>query len=88
MQFLRGLASQTLAQPRFQARLFVKTSAGVFTYRVRSFSVVKRTSRKVIVPTKTAVLTLTTCWPFNHIGKTTQAFIVRADLVASILTAK
>ncbi len=38
--------------------------------------------------TKTAVLTLTTCWPFDHIGTTTQAFIVSADLVASKLAAK
>ena len=69
-------------------QIFVKTTAGVFTYRVRSFSIVKRTSRKVIVRTKTAVLTLTTCWPFDHIGTTTQAFIVRADLVASKLAVR
>ncbi len=69
-------------------QIFVKTSAGTFTYRVRSFRVVKRTNRTVIVSSKTPVLTLTTCWPFNHFGTTTQAFIVSADLVASRLASK
>jgi len=61
--------------------ILVKTRAGTFTYRVRGFSIVKRTDRTVIVPTETAVLTLTTCYPFNHIGVTTRAYIVSADLV-------
>ena len=64
----------------------VKTSAGYFTYKVRAFKVVKRTDRTVIVPTETAVLTLTTCYPFNNIGATTKAYIVSADLLRSNLT--
>ena len=63
--------------------IFVSTSAGDFTYRVRGFQIVERTSREIIVPTPTAVLTLTTCYPFNSIGRTTDAFIVTADLVSS-----
>lgn len=65
--------------------ILVETSAGVFIYKVVSFRVVSRTDLTVIVPTKAAVLTLTTCWPFNHNGKTYQAFIVRARLVESFL---
>jgi sortase A len=65
--------------------IFVRTQAGDFTYRVRSFQIVVRTSREVIVPTDTAVLTLTTCYPFNQIGATTDAFVVSADLVGSRL---
>jgi sortase A len=42
--------------------------------------VVKRTDKSVIVPTEDATLTLTTCYPFNHIGITTDAFIVTAKL--------
>jgi sortase A len=63
--------------------IFVSTSAGEFTYQVRGFQVVSRSSREIIVPTPTAVLTLTTCYPFNQIGRTTDAFIVTADLVES-----
>ena len=63
--------------------ILISTSAGEFTYQVSGFQVVSRTSREVIVPTPTAVLTLTTCHPFNYLGRTTDAFIVSADLVDS-----
>ena len=69
-----------LGELKIGDEIFVKTSAGVFTYRVELTRVVKRTDRTVIVPTPTAVLTLTTCWPFNHVGITTQAYIVTATL--------
>lgn len=65
--------------------IYVKTSAGTFTYKVRKFRIVKKTDRSVIVGTKTGVLTLTTCYPFNHVGTTTKAFIVVSDLVGSKL---
>jgi sortase A len=66
--------------------IHVGTSAGEFTYQVREFRIVPRTSLDVIVPTTTAVLTITTCYPFYSLIKTTEAFIVSADLVASQLT--
>jgi sortase A len=65
--------------------IYVKTSAGTFTYKVRKFRIVLKTDKTVIVRTKTAVLTLTTCYPFNHVGTTTRAFIVTSDLVGSKL---
>lgn len=61
--------------------ILVKTSAGVFTYKVRGSRVVLKTDRTVIVPTTHAILTLTTCYPFNNIGATTHAYVVSADLV-------
>lgn len=68
--------------------ILVSTSAGVFTYEVREFRVVEKTDRSVIVPTETAVLTLTTCYPFKSLVATTQAFIVSSDLVTSALNPK
>jgi sortase A len=65
--------------------IVVGTSAGVFTYQISGFRIVDRTSLDVIVPTPTAVLTLTTCYPFDSLVPTTQAFIVTADLVDSRL---
>lgn len=59
----------------------VSTSAGDFTYRVREFRIVPRTAKDVIVPTPSAVLTLTTCYPFDSIVQTTDAFVVSADLI-------
>jgi sortase A len=66
--------------------ILVKTSAGTFTYVVRSFRIVDRSDQTVIMPAPTAVLTLTTCYPFNNIGRTTDAFIVTADLTNSSLS--
>jgi sortase A len=60
--------------------ILVKTSAGTFTYKVRSSRIVMKTDRTVIVPTSAAVLTLTTCYPFNRLGSTDQAYVVSADL--------
>lgn len=61
--------------------ILVKTSAGTFTYKVRSTRIVMKTDRTVIVPTAEAVLTLTTCYPFNNLGATDHAYVVSADLV-------
>lgn len=61
----------------------VTTIGGSFTYKVRGFRVVLKTDREVIVPTETAVLTLTTCYPFYSPIPTTQAFVVSADLIHS-----
>lgn len=63
--------------------IYVKTKAGTFVYKISKFRTVMRTSKAVIVPTPTAVLTLTTCYPFNNVGITTRAFIVTANLVTN-----
>lgn len=66
--------------------ILVQTELGTFTYQVRSFEIVDRADQTVIGPTPTAVLTLTTCYPFNSPTRTTDAFLVVADLVSSALT--
>ena len=65
--------------------ILVETSAGVFSYQITGFEVVSKSSRDVIVPTETAVLTLTTCYPFYSPIPTTEAFIVSAALIDSQL---
>ena len=47
--------------------LVLRTSAGIFTYIVSSTRIVEKDDRTVIVPTDHAVLTLTTCYPFNYV---------------------
>lgn len=76
----RSTVFNRLGELKIGDDIYVKTSAGTFTYRITKTRVVKRTDRTVIVPTSTATLTLTTCWPFNHVGITTQAYIVTATL--------
>ena len=61
--------------------LIVQTVAGIFTYEVSGTRIVKEDDRTVIVPTLSAVLTLTTCYPFNFIGDAPDRYIVSANLV-------
>jgi sortase A len=61
--------------------LVVNTSYGKFTYSIRSFRIVDADDRTVIVPTKVATLTLSTCYPFHFIGSAPKRFIVSAVLI-------
>ncbi|MEI6603567.1 MAG: class D sortase [Clostridia bacterium] len=66
-------------------RLIVSTTTGKFTYTVRRMRIVEGDDRTVIVPTKHAELTLTTCYPFHYFGHAPQRYIVSADLKESKL---
>ena len=61
--------------------LTVKTSAGTFTYEVSGARIVDKDDKTVIVPADHAVLTLTTCYPFNYVGPAPDRYIITADLV-------
>ena len=63
--------------------ILIETSAGVFTYEVKAFRIADKSSRDVIVPTPTAVLTLTTCYPFETLLPTTEVYVVTAELIRS-----
>ena len=65
----------------------VRTRAGEFTYQVIKFRIVQADDRTVIVPTPTAILTLSTCYPFRFIGNAPKRFIVSAKLIATQLPA-
>ncbi|MGE5421785.1 MAG: class D sortase, partial [Ignavibacteriales bacterium] len=58
--------------------LIVKTSAGIFTYKVKRTRIVHKDDKTVIVPTDHAVLTLTTCYPFYTPGYHPDRYIVQA----------
>jgi len=62
-------------------KLIVSTDYGNFTYNIVFLRVVNADDRTVIVPTKEAILTLRTCYPFRFIGNATKRFIVTAKLV-------
>jgi sortase A len=61
--------------------LIVQTQAGSFTYKTKGIRIVEADDKTVIVPTSTAVLTLTTCYPFNYVGNAPQRYIITADLI-------
>lgn len=63
--------------------VIVKTWLGTFTYGVKGTRIVHADDKTVIVPTDHAVLTMTTCYPFNFIGSAPDRYIISADLVKS-----
>lgn len=65
-------------------QLIVQTSAGTFTYEVTGTRIVDKDDKTVIVPTEQAVLTLTTCYPFNTPGYFPERYIVSAILIETI----
>ncbi|MDR3585208.1 MAG: class D sortase [Desulfosporosinus sp.] len=63
--------------------LIVQTVAGIFPYEVTGMRIVHEDDKTVIVPTDHAVLTLTTCYPFNTPGYFPDRYIVSSALVKS-----
>jgi sortase A len=61
-------------------RIRIVTPEGAFTYRVERTVVVQPNDVWVLEPTRSAILTLVTCYPFSYIGSAPQRFIVRAAL--------
>jgi len=62
-------------------QLIVQTSAGTFIYEVKGTRIIHEDDKTVIVPTDHAVLTLSTCYPFNTPGYSPDRYIVSANLV-------
>lgn len=62
-------------------RVIIKTAADTYTYRVRRIRIVDKDDRTVIVPFDHAVLTLSTCYPFNYIGAAPRRYVLVADMV-------
>jgi sortase A len=77
----RDTVFRQLGKLKIGDELIVQTRAGVFTYKVSGTRIVHQDDRTVIVPTKSAILTMTTCYPFNFIGSAPDRYIVSATLV-------
>lgn len=56
----------------------VVTTDGTFRFEVEDTRVVSAEDTWVLDPTRTATLTLVTCYPFTYIGSAPDRFIVRA----------
>lgn len=61
----------------------VQTSAGLFTYEVNGTRIVDEDDKTMIVPTEHAALTMTTCYPFDTPGYSSERYIVSAALLKS-----
>jgi sortase A len=63
---------------RSRDRIDVVTPAGTRRYQVDSTNIVTPDHTSVLAPTRTATLTLVTCFPFDWFGHAPMRFIVRA----------
>lgn len=64
-------------------RLVVQTQAGTFTYEISRIRIVDKDDKTVIVPADHAVLTVTTCYPFDYVGSAPDRYVLVADLVTN-----
>jgi sortase A len=81
----RDTVFKKLGQLQVKDHLIVKTSAGTFTYEIKEIKIVDKNDKTIITPTNHAVLTVTTCYPFNYIGSAPDRYILIADLISSEL---
>jgi sortase A len=70
-----------LGKIKIGAPIVITTRFGTFTYRVTGTRIVDKNDRTVIVPTESATVTLSTCYPFRFIGDAPQRFVVSALMV-------
>ena len=81
----RDSVFRNLGQVKLGDLLTITTDWGVFNYKVSKIRIVKADDKTVIVPTRSAVLTLSTCYPFSYIGSAPKRYIVQADLIVGDL---
>ncbi len=65
--------------------IIITTQSGSFTYQTNEIRIVEIDDETVIVSTRSSILTLITCYPFNWIGPAPQRYIVTAVLIESVL---
>lgn len=80
----RGTVFTRIGEIEVGDLILVETSVGIFTYEMTGSKIVDRSDQSVIQPSDRATLTLTTCYPFQAIGTTTQAYILSAKLISSV----
>jgi len=77
----RDSAFRNLGELKIGDFLSVRTTYGTFVYQVHKIRIVSANDRTVIVSTKDAILTLSTCYPFRFIGNAPKRYIVQANMV-------
>lgn len=66
---------------RQEDTIMLRTLAGAYEYRVRSYEVVDAADTEVLRQSATPELTLVTCYPFSYVGPAPERFVVHARRV-------
>lgn len=80
----RDTVFASLGKIKKGASMVITTRTGTFTYVVTGTRIVDKDDHTVIVPTESATVTLSTCYPFRFVGSAPQRFIVTGLLVPKI----
>ncbi|HSQ21574.1 MAG TPA: class D sortase, partial [Coriobacteriia bacterium] len=59
----------------------IETATGTYTYEISRVRIVHKDDRTVVVPTDHAVLTVSTCYPFQYVGSAPDRYVLIADLI-------
>jgi sortase A len=59
----------------------IETATGTYTYKITRIRIVHKDDRTVVVPTDHAVLSVSTCYPFQFVGSAPDRYVLIADLV-------
>lgn len=81
----RDTVFASLGKIKIGAPIVITTKDGIFIYRVTGTRIVDKNDRTVIVPTESATLTLSTCYPFRFLGNAPQRFVVTGLMEEEIL---
>lgn len=61
----------------------IETATGTYTYRISRIRIVDKDDRTVVVPADHAVLSVSTCYPFQYVGSAPDRYVLIADLVTT-----
>ncbi|QOR68299.1 class D sortase [Cytobacillus suaedae] len=78
----RDTVFRELKDVKVHDKLFVSTDAGEFEYVVKKIRIVGAKDKTSLMPRPRGTLTLTTCYPFNYIGRAPERYVVIAELTS------
>lgn len=81
----RDTVFSSLGKIKKGASIVITTRDGIFTYLVTGTRIVGKNDRTVIVPTESATVTLSTCYPFRFVGSAPKRFVVTGVLAPTDL---
>ena len=81
----RDTVFASLGKIKKGASIVITTRDGIFTYLVTGTRIVGKNDRTVIVPTESATVTLSTCYPFRFVGSAPKRFVVTGVLAPTDL---
>jgi sortase A len=79
----RDTVFSNLGKVKIGALVDITIKRTKFTYKVNRIRIVDKDDRTVIVPMDSAMLTLSTCYPFRYFGNAPDRYIVIAKLIGN-----